>query len=45
MIKNSQYYHQATGKDFKGRGIEFDNVRLNLGQVMKAKEASVKEPD
>merc|ERR1712050_143974 len=42
LLQNSHYYHQAAGKDFKGRGIEFDNVRLNLGQVMKAKEASVK---
>lgn len=42
LLQNSHYFHQASGKDFKGRGIEMDNVRLNLDQVMKAKEASVK---
>merc|ERR1711953_1093309 len=42
LLQNSHYFHQASGKDFKGRGIEMDNVRLNLDQVMKAKEGSVK---
>ena len=42
LLQNSHYYHQAAGKDFKGRGIEFTNIKLNLDQVMKAKEQSVK---
>merc|ERR1711953_660071 len=42
LLQNSHYFHQASGKDFKGRGIEMDNVRLNLDQVMKAKDGSVK---
>jgi len=42
LLQNSHYFHQASGKDFKGRGIEMDNVRLNLATVMKAKEGSVK---
>merc|ERR1712130_544872 len=42
LLQNSHYYHQAAGKDFKGRGIEFTDIKLNLDQVMKAKEQSVK---
>merc|ERR1712106_670668 len=42
LLQNSHYFHQASGKDFKERGIDMDNVRLNLDTVMKAKEGSVK---
>merc|ERR1712106_611420 len=41
LLQNSHYFHQASGKDFKERGIDMDNVRLNLDTVMKAKEGSV----
>lgn len=42
LLQNSHYYHLASGKDFKSRGIEMTDVKLNLAQVMKAKEGSVK---
>lgn len=41
MLNNSHIYHQ-TKHDIKKRGIEVDNVTLNLGQMLKAKEDSVK---
>jgi len=41
MLNNSHIYHQ-TKHDLKKRGIEVDEVRLNLDQMLKAKEDSVK---
>jgi len=41
MLNNSHIYYQ-TQHDLKKRGIEVDNVRLNLDQMLKAKEDSVK---
>jgi len=41
MLNNSHIYHQ-TRHDLKKRGIEVDNVTLNLDQMLKAKEDSVK---
>jgi len=42
LLNNSQLYHQASGKDLKSRGIEFDGVRLNLEQMMSQKSGAVK---
>lgn len=41
LLNNSYYYHMAQD-DFKNRGIEVDNVRLNLEQMMSAKSGAVK---
>jgi len=41
MLNNSHIYHQ-TKHDLKKRGIEVDNIKLNLDQMLKAKEESVK---
>jgi len=41
LLNNSYYYHMAQD-DFKSRGIEVDNVRLNLDQMMAAKSGAVK---
>ncbi|KAH6909776.1 dihydrolipoamide dehydrogenase [Coprinopsis sp. MPI-PUGE-AT-0042] len=40
MLNNSHLYHQAQ-HDFKKRGIDVDNVSLNLPQMLKAKEDAV----
>jgi dihydrolipoamide dehydrogenase len=40
LLNNSQLYHQIL-HDTKHRGIEVGDVKLNLGQFMKAKETSV----
>ena len=40
MLNNSHMYHQ-TIHDLKHRGIEVDDVHLNLGQMLKAKVQSV----
>ncbi|KAF2835140.1 dihydrolipoyl dehydrogenase [Patellaria atrata CBS 101060] len=40
LLNNSQLYHQAQ-HDFKRRGIEFGDLKLNLTQMMKAKNDSV----
>lgn len=40
LLNNSHYYHMAKS-DFANRGIEVDNVRLNLENLMKAKSKSV----
>lgn len=40
MLNNSHLYHQIL-HDTKGRGIEVGDVKLNLGQLMKAKDQSV----
>lgn len=42
LLANSHYWHMAAGKDFKARGIDVGEIKLNLDQVMKAKEQSVK---
>ncbi|XP_037783469.1 dihydrolipoyl dehydrogenase, mitochondrial-like [Penaeus monodon] len=42
LLNNSHYYHMAKGKEFADRGIEVDNVRLNLDKLMGAKEKAVK---
>ncbi|KAI0030968.1 dihydrolipoyl dehydrogenase [Vararia minispora EC-137] len=40
MLNNSHLYHQAQ-HDLKGRGIEVGDVKLNLTQMLKAKDDSV----
>jgi dihydrolipoamide dehydrogenase len=40
LLENSRIYHQIQ-HDVKNRGIEVGDVKLNLGQMMKAKETSV----
>jgi dihydrolipoamide dehydrogenase len=40
LLHNSHYYHVAE-KEFKSRGIEMDNLRINLDKMMKQKEKSV----
>ncbi|KAL8405087.1 hypothetical protein RB594_009828 [Gaeumannomyces avenae] len=40
LLNNSHLYHQIL-HDTKSRGIEVGDVKLNLGQLMKAKETSV----
>ncbi|KAK5114450.1 D-lactate ferricytochrome c oxidoreductase [Meristemomyces frigidus] len=40
LLNNSHLYHQIL-HDSKHRGIEVGDVKLNLGQMMKAKETSV----
>ncbi|XP_076065379.1 dihydrolipoyl dehydrogenase, mitochondrial [Oratosquilla oratoria] len=41
LLNNSHYYEMAKGKGFKERGIEVDNVRLNLANLMLAKDKAV----
>src|SRR6476620_2406695 len=40
LLNNSHLYHQIL-HDSKNRGIEVEGVKLNLQQMMKAKETSV----
>lgn len=42
LLNNSHYYHMAKHNDLNARGIECDNVQLNLGKMMDQKLASVK---
>ncbi|KAH7947978.1 hypothetical protein HPB52_017325 [Rhipicephalus sanguineus] len=42
LLHNSHLYHMAHSNDFKNRGIEVDNVRLNLEKFMEQKTNSVK---
>lgn len=42
LLHNSHLYHQAAHGDLKARGIECDNVKLNLETLMKTKETAVK---
>jgi len=42
LLHNSHLYHSAIHGDLKKRGIEFDNVRLNLPALMKQKTDAVK---
>ncbi|KAK3601767.1 hypothetical protein CHS0354_016130 [Potamilus streckersoni] len=41
LLNNSHMYHLAHGKDLHNRGIEFDNVRLNLNKMMEQKTKAV----
>jgi len=41
MLNNSHIYHQ-TQHDIKARGIDVEGVKLNLGNMMKAKDKAVK---
>ncbi|RWS31354.1 dihydrolipoyl dehydrogenase-like protein [Leptotrombidium deliense] len=42
LLNNSHYYHMAHSNDFKKRGIEFDNLKLNLNSLMEQKSNAVK---
>ncbi|KAH7936573.1 hypothetical protein HPB49_001447 [Dermacentor silvarum] len=42
LLHNSHLYHMAHSSDFKNRGIEVDNVRLNLEKLMEQKSSAVK---
>lgn len=42
LLHNSHLYHSAAHGDLAKRGVEFDNVRLNLPVLMKQKETAVK---
>jgi len=42
LLHNSHLYHQAIHGDLHSRGIEFDNVRINLATLMGQKEKAVK---
>ncbi|KAK2180248.1 hypothetical protein NP493_452g03009 [Ridgeia piscesae] len=42
LLNNSHLYHMADHKDLEKRGIEFDNLRLNLDQLMAQKSGAVK---
>lgn len=41
LLNNSHYYHLAHSGELAKRGVESDNVRLNLGAFMKQKENAV----
>jgi dihydrolipoamide dehydrogenase len=41
LLNNSYYYHMAKSGDLAKRGVDFDNVQLNLGSLMKSKETAV----
>ncbi|KAL7643889.1 UNVERIFIED_CONTAM: hypothetical protein RMT77_005898 [Armadillidium vulgare] len=41
LLNNSHYYHMAKSKDFANRGIQVENVTLDLPQLMKSKEKAV----
>lgn len=42
LLNNSHYYHMAKTGDMKKRGIEFNDLSLNLETLMKAKSDAVK---
>ncbi|XP_054163599.1 dihydrolipoyl dehydrogenase, mitochondrial-like [Oppia nitens] len=42
LLHNSHIYHLAHNNDMKSRGIEFDNLRLNLDTLMEQKRTAVK---
>ncbi|TPX55737.1 dihydrolipoyl dehydrogenase [Powellomyces hirtus] len=42
LLHNSHLYHQAS-HDFKSRGIEIGEIKINLPQMLSAKEKSVKQ--
>lgn len=41
LLHNSHYYHMAHSDELKSRGIQFDNVRLDLPALMKQKTTAV----
>merc|ERR1712212_1255324 len=41
LLNNSHYYHLAVGKDFKSRGIDVGEVKLNLPKMMEQKSKAV----
>lgn len=41
LLHNSHYYHLAHSDELKNRGIQFDNVRLDLPALMKQKTTAV----
>lgn len=41
LLHNSHYYHMAHSNELKERGIQFDNVRLDLDALMKQKTSAV----
>lgn len=41
LLHNSHYYHMAHSNELKNRGIQFDNVRLDLPALMKQKTTAV----
>ncbi|ESO02549.1 hypothetical protein HELRODRAFT_184998 [Helobdella robusta] len=42
LLNNSHYWHMAKHNDFAIRGIEFNNLTLNLDKLMSQKVAAVK---
>lgn len=42
LLNNSHLYHQAVTADFKNRGIEVGEVKLNLEKMMEQKTTAVK---
>ena len=42
LLHNSHYYHMMHSNELKTRGIEYDNVRLNLEALMEQKLGAVK---
>ncbi|XP_076231747.1 dihydrolipoyl dehydrogenase, mitochondrial [Calliopsis andreniformis] len=42
LLNNSHYYHMAHGGDLKNRGINVENVTLNLDKLMEQKRNVVK---
>lgn len=41
LLHNSHYYHMAKHNELQDRGIQFDNVRLDLPALMKQKTTAV----
>ncbi|XP_059099286.1 dihydrolipoyl dehydrogenase, mitochondrial-like [Tigriopus californicus] len=42
LLNNSHYYHMAKTGDMAKRGVDFTDVQINLGNLMKAKNDAVK---
>lgn len=42
LLNNSHLYHQAVSADFKNRGIDVGEVKLNLEKMMEQKSTAVK---
>src|SRR6218665_2672784 len=42
LLHNSHYYHMLHNNELKSRGIEYDNVRLNIEALMNEKLSAVK---
>ena len=41
LLNNSHFYHMAKHNDLQERGIEFENLRLNLDKMMEQKTKAV----